>query len=263
MAIQPPKNLKDFQALVEVVEHLRGPQGCPWDKAQSLQSLTRFAIEEACEYAQSVETHDPKEMASELGDVLLQVVLNSQVAKEEGLFELSDVIESINEKMIRRHPHVFSDTVASTEDEVKKNWDEIKAQEKDRSKKGDATNPFDLPQSLPALQYASKIGSKTKKLAFDWPDYKGVWEKVHEEIEELSEELPHDKKRCQEELGDVLFSLAQLARHLDLDPEQCLRQANKNFEQRFVRMKKLTPEGQDFESLKDEDKEALWKKAKQ
>lgn len=266
MPVQPPSKTRDFQALVEVVKALRGPEGCPWDKEQTHQSLTQYALEEAHELVEAIEVGNTDDMVEELGDLLLQVVLHAEVGRQAGSFELADVIQSINDKMIRRHPHVFADVDAKTSKEVLKNWAEIKAEEK-KLKQGRNTHKervFDVPVTLPALQRASKIGHKTKKLNFDWPDVSGVLEKVEEELGELKEALAQDGLNEQKhELGDLLFSLAQLARHLEFDPEQALRETNQRFENRFTTMQTISMEnGQDFATLKEDELEALWQAAK-
>ncbi|MEZ0392191.1 MAG: nucleoside triphosphate pyrophosphohydrolase [Pseudobdellovibrionaceae bacterium] len=223
----------EFQTLVEVVARLRGPDGCPWDKEQNQQTLAPYAIEEAFELAEAIEKKDQPEIKEELGDFLFQVILQAQVAQDEGHFSLLEVIKKLNEKMIRRHPHVFGDVKADSTAEVWKNWDKLKSQESPKAKP-----VFSYPKNLPALQAAQKIGSKTKRLQFDWTEVSEVFAKVQEEISELQIELdstPHSPQKLEHEIGDVLFSMAQLARHLNLEPEQCLRSANRRFEERFFR----------------------------
>lgn len=254
--------LTEFKTLVEVVAQLRGPQGCPWDKEQNQRTLAPYAIEEAFELAEAIEKADSREIREELGDFLFQVVLQAQVALDEGQFSLSEVISGLNEKMIRRHPHVFSDVKADTTQEVWKNWDKLKAAENKEKPKP----VFSYPKNLPALQAAAKIGGKTKRLQFDWQKPSEVFEKVQEEISELSVELAKASPRPQDlehEIGDVLFSVAQLARHLNLEPEQCLRSANRRFEERFLKVLELSgvsPE--EFTRLSSEHKEDLWRQAK-
>jgi tetrapyrrole methylase family protein/MazG family protein len=255
-----PKNTSEFKSLVEVVEILRSPEGCPWDRAQTHKTLAAFAIEEAHEFAQAVDQGDDSEICEELGDVLLQVVLNSQVAKERGAFTIQDVIKSITEKMVRRHEHVFGEVDLKTPSEVKAHWDELKKKEKKSS-----DNPFEnIPIALPALQRSQKIGQKTIRFKFDWENTKQVFAKVDEEISELKEAFANnDMKEIENELGDVLFTLAQLARHLELDAEQSLRKANQKFESRFAKMRGIVArEGQEFEKLSIQELEAYWQKAK-
>lgn len=256
--------LLQFKTLVDVVAKLRGPNGCPWDKEQTQRTLTRYAIEEAHELVEAIESGDQKEIREELGDFLFQVILQAQVAEDEGQFDLQQVIEVLNEKMIRRHPHVFSNVVAKTTDEVWKNWEKLKKQEKEKP-------VFSYPRTLPALQAADKIGSKSKNYRFDWTRPDEVLEKIKEELREVEEALREDDpKHLEHEIGDLLFSVAQLARHKNLAPEQCLRVANRRFENRFNQVLTLaeklhgadakTPEG--FSQIPAVEKESLWAQAK-
>ncbi len=255
-----PKNLRELEALVQVVADLRGPEGCPWDKEQTHESLTSYAIEEVHELAEAVENRDDKWVREELGDVLFQVVLHSQLAKERHAFDLNDVIESINEKIVRRHPHVFSDQKVSGSGEVLANWEVLKKAEKKNE------NPFvlNVPSGLPALQRSAKIGFRTEKMKFDWENAEQVWEKVREEFDELEEALDSDSdENIRHELGDMFFSLAQLCRHLKMDPEQIGREANRRFETRFEAMMKLREERRlNWEKMSLEEKESLWQDAK-
>ncbi len=259
-----PKNLKDFNALLDVVKRLRGPDGCPWDKEQTHKSLTRFAIEEAHELAEAIDQDDQKEIIQEFGDVLLQVVLHSEIARQDSRFEISDVIEAISSKMIRRHPHVFGDVNVKDSDEVLKNWGEIKADEKAKAGKTAPEARFDIPEQLPALIRAQKIGEKTQRQRFDWPSAKEVMVKVEEELLEVKEAIESkNQSEIEAEIGDLLFSVAQLARHLKIDPEQSLRQCNRRFERRFFKMQELAENRKlDFMALKDAEVESLWTEAK-
>lgn len=290
------ENLKDIreriQALVDIVADLRGPNGCPWDKEQNHSTLARYAIEETFEMVESLEEREAyrrkmgdsfspnqapfvslsHKFKDELGDVLFQVVLHSQLAKEEGSFTFEDVIQSIAEKLVRRHPHVFSDVSVSGIDEVWKNWEAIKKAEK--AARGENTALISVPPNLPALQRALAIGEKTHKMKFDWEGPQDVWLKVEEEFAELQEAMDNDvMSEIEHELGDVLFSLAQLARHYELDPEQVLRIANDRFLGRFEKMmqeyRSTTPKATDaedllkqFGALSTEEKEKFWTLAK-
>lgn len=270
--------LRLFKSLVEIVEKLRGPDGCPWDKEQTQRTLTQYAIEEAFELADAIESGNQTEIKEELGDFLFQVVLQAQVAADEGHFDISEVIATLNEKMLRRHPHVFGDvTVGSTED-VWKNWEKTKAKEKAAKSGADAAKIFSYPRNLPALQAAHKIGVKTERYAFDWEDANEVFKKVEEEIRETREALDNKSKtnnsetqaHLEHEIGDCLFALAQLARHSGLEPEQCLREANRRFEHRFetvlqFAIKEFGQEFADkekFATLSRDQMEDLWVKAK-
>lgn len=262
--VQPPKDLRLFTSLLEIVTALRGPDGCPWDKEQTHRSLTPFAIEEAHELAEAIEAGDEREMISELGDLLLQVVLHAEIGRQAGRFAIADVIEAISEKMVRRHPHVFADTQVSDSAEVLKNWHAIKADEKAAKAHVPDQQRFDVPVSMAALARAEKIGAKTKRERFDWHSWQEVLRKVDEELAELKDALKGNDRQHQEaELGDLLFSVAQLARHLHIDAEQALRTTNQRFEQRFFLMKKLASEdGKDFQTLSEAELEAYWVKAK-
>lgn len=255
-----PENLREFAGLIKVVESLRGPDGCPWDKEQTHQTLTRFAIEEAHELAEAIDSGDSGEIRDELGDVLLQVVLHSEIARQDGRFDIHDVVQAIGEKMVRRHPHVFGDVVAENSEVVLKNWAEIKAAEKG----GEAKPLFDVPKNMPALLRAVKIGEKTKKVDFDWDNPAQCWDKVSEELKELQDAVKiGDRSAVEAEFGDLLFSLAQWARHSAIDPEQALRKTNVSFEDRFMKMQELVKaDGREWEKLSAADKETYWKRAK-
>ena len=245
--------MTSFQQLIAIVKKLRGPDGCPWDKAQTHKSLTPYAIEEAHELEEAIENNDIENIREELGDLLFQSVLHSELARQNGDFDIDDVIKHLNNKMMSRHPHVFSDTKVKNASEVLKNWEDIKSQEKD-------TQPFDIPKSFPALLRSHKIGKRTHKLDFDWASPNDVLEKVDEEMGELKEALNlNDKIKIEEEIGDLLFTISQLARHLDIDAEKSLRKANNKFIGRFEKMLELNPE---FESLTREAKEKLWQQVK-
>jgi tetrapyrrole methylase family protein / MazG family protein len=259
-----PPNLRDFQGLLKIVEHLRGPEGCPWDKEQTHNSLTRFAIEEAFELGEAIDSGDQKAIRDELGDLLLQVVLHSEIARQEQRFDVYDVIQNISEKMVRRHPHVFegidgeAPSKAKSSDEVLDNWAKIKAKEKGHK------DPFDIPKALPALLRAHKIGEKTKKVAFDWETPDQCWTKVSEELGELKQATKeNNRNEIEAELGDLLFSLSQWARHMGLDSEQALRKTNLSFESRFKKMQELVKTaGLSWDTLPADQKEKYWKQAK-
>lgn len=265
-----PSSLNNFKKLLQIVSRLRGPKGCPWDKAQTNKSLTSYIIEEAYELVQAIENENRVndfEIIDELGDFLFQVILQAQVASDENRFNIDDVIKNINLKLIRRHPHVFEKNFKKTTDfqTIWKNWEKTKRLENPKQNK-----IFNFPLALPALQVASKIGRKCQTYKFDWTTAEQVFEKVLEEIDELQLELKNknrknkiSKEKLSHEIGDVLFSVAQLARHLDLDPEQCLRSANNRFTDRFQGMldiKKIS--AQEFTDLKNIEKENLWKAVK-
>ena len=266
--IRPAANLREFASFVKIVEALRGPDGCPWDKEQTHRTLTPYAIEEAHELAEAIETGSRDEIVGELGDLLLQVVLHAEIGRQEGRFTIEDVINAISEKMVTRHPHVFGDAAVSGSGEVLDNWSKIKAAEK--AKKGADKKPetrFDVPLSLPALSRSQKIGDKTKRLRFDWSSADEVLAKVEEELGELREEMRKgksaDPKALEHEAGDLLFSAAQLARHLGLEAEQCLRTANTRFETRFFAMREaIRASGRDYDKLAPAELEDAWREIK-
>lgn len=258
----PPKNLNEFSSLLQLMRDLRGPDGCPWDKEQTHLSLAPYAIEETFEMVEALEKQDDAEFCEELGDVLFQVVLHAQLATERKAFDINDVIKSISEKLVRRHPHVFSEVKVSGSDEVIKNWNDIKAKEK----AGKVKPVFGMPKGLPALPTAEKIGSKTEKLKFDWDNARQVLAQLKSEIAELEVEMNRaevDNGSLDHEMGDVLFSTAQLARHLKLDAESSLRRTNLRFQKRFNAMLAYCDNSIDkFTALSSSNKEELWKKVK-
>jgi tetrapyrrole methylase family protein/MazG family protein len=256
--------LDKFEKLKEVISALRDPEtGCPWDLKQNLESLTRFMSEESSEYISAVASGNPEEIKDELGDVLLQVVLNAKVAEQEGLFDIDDVVQNITDKMIRRHPHVFADTKVNNTEEVISNWDAIKQQE---NPKTPLEKLFDISKSLSALMEADQIGRKSKKVNFDWPGPLQVLDKVKEELGELEEEIHQSEKNqkaIEHELGDLLFSCVQLARHMNVNPELALKKCNERFYSRFTHVAKLVEkDGRDFTDFAPEELEKFWVEAK-
>lgn len=263
--VRPPNDLRKFESFIEIVEALRGPQGCPWDKEQTHRTLTPYAIEEAHELAEAIEQGDRNEIVSELGDLLLQVVLHAEIGRQEGHFDIHDVIEAVSSKMVRRHPHVFSDASVKDSDEVLKNWAQLKELEK-AGKPKTAQTRFDVPLALPSLARSHKIGDKTRKVRFDWSSAIDVLAKVDEELAELKTEMKApspDRGAIEHELGDLLFSVAQLARHLGLESEQCLRTTNARFEHRFFTMKtRIEASGRTMDALSTDELENEWRSAK-
>jgi tetrapyrrole methylase family protein/MazG family protein len=258
---QAPKTLNTFESALQIIKDLRGPEGCPWDKEQTHKSLAAYAIEESHELAEALESGDDKHMCEELGDVLFQVILHAELAEERKAFNIYDVIEGINSKIVRRHPHVFSDTKVANSEDVIKNWDEIKKLEKKNKKAPSAL--FDIPKTIPALQKSHKIGEKTEKYKFDWSEPKQVLAQLKAEIAELEEAIEEkDIAHIQHEIGDVLFSAAQLARHLKSEPEADLREANRRFISRFEKMVSHANSIEEFTKLTSEEKEKLWSRVK-
>jgi ATP diphosphatase len=250
---------------------LRDPEsGCPWDLEQSMGSLVKHTLEEAYEVADAILREDPAHICEELGDLLFQVVFYAQIAKEEEQFDLDDVAHSICEKLVRRHPHVFGERAGKmTPDEVAEQWSLIKAQEKAAKKSSgvEDTSVFaDLAGGKPALMRANDLQKRCAKVGFDWPNHEPVFEKVQEELTELEQEMVTDSpdhNKQTEELGDLLFALVNLARHLDIDPDEALQLANSKFEKRFRQMETIVSnQDQKIEDLNLAQLEALWQRVK-
>jgi len=255
-----------FETLVGLMARLRAPGGCPWDREQTIRSLRPYLIEEAYETLDAIEREDWQDLPDELGDVLLQVVFQAQIASEEGLFEIGDVIDAISEKLIRRHPHVFGDENAETSGRVLERWEQIKAQEKqDRGgQPAEAGVLGDVPQHQPALPEAYKLGKRASKTGFDWPEFAGLLEKLQEEAVELEEaRRSADADRLEDEVGDLLFMCVNIARFLKVNPELALKRANRKFRTRFRYIEEqLEAQGRTLEDSDLEEKEKLWQQAK-
>lgn len=250
-----------FQKLVEIMTRLR--RDCPWDREQTTQSIMPFLIEETYEVLEALEKNDSNELRCELGDLLLQILFHAELASERGEFDIFDVAETIREKMIRRHPHVFGEAEAKTAEDVLRNWSRIKANER-RSQNKDTSVLAGVPASLPALLRAERIGEKASSVGFDWLDAKSVLVKVREETAEL-EDAVHtaDVTRIEAELGDCLFALTSLARKCGVSAEIALGRALQRFAERFTRVEEdLSRAGRDIHATSIEELEALWKKAK-
>ena len=232
----------DFDRLVEVVEKLRGDNGCPWDKAQTHESVKPYLIEEAFEVIEAIEKQDNSSICEELGDVLLHVVFHAQMATEGGNFDIDDVASGIVEKIIGRHPHVFAEGHARTTGEVLEEWERIKLKEK-KSKHGKASLLDGLPLSMPALLVAQRIQEKAARIGFDWPNADGVLNKIREEFAELEEAMETgNPKLIEDEFGDFLFSLTNLARFLEISSEMALRNTIDKFRRRFAYIEKRVAE---------------------
>ena len=252
--------LSYFQTLVDIVERLRAPGGCPWDREQTHESLKRNLLEEAHEALEAIDGGDPAVLSEELGDLLVQIAFHADIAREAGQFEMGDVVERINRKLIRRHPHVFSDEKVADAREVERNWDRIKAEE--RAAAGTRKSPVDgIPASLPALAASQLMQDRVARAGFEWGDVSGVLDKISEEIEEFRRAESNAEKT--HELGDILFALVNLSRWVDVHAEDVLRQANARFRRRYLGMEELAAgRGVDFESLSLEEKEGLWQEVK-
>ncbi len=250
--------MKPFYKLVEVMEKLRGENGCPWDKKQTHKSLKPYLIEEVYEVINAIDREDYEELKEELGDLLLQVVFHAQLAKEEGKFTIDDVANGIVEKLIRRHPHVFGDVKVSGSEEVLKNWEKIKKEEGKKS-------IFDgVPEGLPALLKARRVQEKAKRVGFDWDSIDGTLDKVEEEVRELKEAVVNkDKEKISEEFGDLLFSLVNVSRFLGIDAEDSLRLTVNKFMDRFRSIeKKVRESGKKVEDYSLDELDRMWNEAK-
>ena len=245
---------------MSIVELLRAPGGCPWDREQTHASLKRNLLEEAYEVLEAIDDGDPKSLSEELGDLLVQVAFHTQIASESGAFDLPDVLSYINRKLVRRHPHVFGRASAGDARGVEQNWEKLKEAERDQE--GVHQSPVEgIPKDLPALTHAQLMQDRVGRAGFEWEDVSGVLDKLAEVGGELRRAATHGEKVL--ELGDVFFVLVNLARWLDIHAEDALRQANRRFQRKYLSMEGLASDrGQDFSKLSLMDKEALWQEAK-
>ncbi|ACM23838.1 nucleoside triphosphate pyrophosphohydrolase [Thermotoga neapolitana] len=248
------KTGKLFEELVSIMEKLRSPEGCEWDRKQTHESLKPYLIEECYELIEAIDKKDDEMMKEELGDVLLQVVFHSQIAKERNAFSIDDVVEHLNSKLIRRHPHVFGDSSGYSY----KQWEDIKAQEKGKKK---SSRVGEINPLVPALSMARRIQENAAQVGFDWDNIEGVYEKIEEELEELKKVRSTDE--AEEELGDLLFSIVNLSRFLGIDPESALRKATRKFVERFRRMEEMIErDGLVLEELSLRELDEYWNRAK-
>ena len=287
-----------FERAVSIMARLRAPGGCPWDREQTFDSIKPYTLEETYEVLEAIDNRDWNELTGELGDLLLQVLFYAQMAKEQGTFSIDQVLERLSNKLVDRHPHVFGDVKAETSSEVLRNWEVLKAEEKKKRLEaggGKSAKGEEHPQSvlagisssIPALLEASKLSSRAAHVGFDWPNVGGLFEKLHEETEELQEQLnkfpspglqpqgrgvagsgrqpiPEDlRKRLEDEVGDLFFVLVNIARYLSLDPESALRKTNRKFKRRFQWMEEqLRASGRTPQHASMEELESLWQGAK-
>ncbi len=251
-----PEDLSQFTTLVDIIARLRAPDGCPWDKQQTHASLRKDLLEECYEVLEALDEGNSGELCSELGDLLMQVVFHAQIAAEAGEFELSDVINNITTKLIHRHPHVFGSKKIKDAEEVLLNWEVLKQEER-----GGTSMLASVPKQMPALSYSQEIQRRVAQVGFDWADIDGVIEKLTEEIGELKRADSQERKA--QEFGDLLFTLANIARRLGIDSEAALREANQRFYRRFSYMEEVCRQrGLNFGGLSFDEQNALWEEAK-
>ncbi|WP_133500718.1 nucleoside triphosphate pyrophosphohydrolase [Cognatilysobacter terrigena] len=266
-----PGDPRDVATLLSIMAKLRSPDGgCPWDVQQTFATIAPYTIEEAYEVADAIERGDLHDLQGELGDLLLQVVFHARMAEEQGAFAFGDVVESINDKMVRRHPHVFGDASFADAEAQTANWEAIKREERASKGEGDASVLAGIARGLPEWQRAVKLQKRAATIGFDWPGPAPVIDKLHEEIDEVRVEFAalasgdnaaHD--RLEDEIGDLLFVAANLARHAKVDPGVALRRANAKFERRFRAMETMAAEdGVDLASLDLDAQDAYWNRAK-
>jgi XTP/dITP diphosphohydrolase/ATP diphosphatase len=264
MSVDDPKRGETAAAVqraAEIMARLRGEDGCPWDREQTFDSIKKHTLEETYEVFDAIERRAWPELKDELGDLLLQVLFYAQMAEEAGYFTLRDVAENLNAKLVRRHPHIFGDVVAADAGAVLRNWEQIKVEEKKARPVAESLLD-EVPRSMPATLEASKLGSKAAKVGFDWPDASGLFAKLDEEIAELMVEVEAgDRAKVEAELGDLMFTAMNLARHLGVDAESALRAANAKFRRRFAAMEKAAGEG-GLEGKGMDELEELWVGAK-
>jgi len=288
-----------FQRAVSIMARLRAPGGCPWDREQTFDSIKPYTLEETYEVLEAIDNRDWEELSGELGDLLLQVLFYAQMAKEQGTFSIDEVLDRLSNKLVERHPHVFGEVKAETSSDVLRNWEALKAEEKKKRLEAgggkaaqNAENPQSVlagvPTAIPALLEAYKLSSRAAHVGFDWPNVDGLFEKLHEETEELREQLkefpepgprpqargvagsglpriPEElRERLEDEVGDLLFVLVNIARYLSLDPESALRKTNRKFKQRFQWMEEqLRASRRGPQQASMEELESLWQQAKQ
>ena len=253
-----PKELGKFDSLVEIIEKLRSPEGCPWDREQTHSSLRESFLQECYEVLEAIDAAEPAMLREELGDLMLHIVMQVQIASENGEFTLSNVIKDINEKIIRRHPHVFGEQEVNGTDEIIQNWEALKKQEKGE----DVSILKSVPRQMPSLGYSQEVQHRVAQVGFDWEEDEGVIEKLAEEVSEFKQAESVEEK--QREFGDMLFTLANLARRQGIDLESALREANRKFYRRFTRMEQLCQQrGVTVADLSFDEQNALWDKVKE
>lgn len=252
---------RSFDELVALMKMLRGPNGCPWDRKQTLATLKPFIVEESYEVVDAIDRNDRRALAEELGDFLLQAVFVAEIAREEGSFDIDDVITAIHDKLVRRHPHVFGDVQAKDAEQVLVNWEKLKNEERKAENKSVLAG---VPQSLPALLKASRLTEKASRVGFDWRRADDVFPKIEEEVGELREAVAeNDEQKIHDEIGDLLFTIANIARKLGVNAEEALQSSNRKFARRFEAMElEVRAGGRNLDQLTLEQMDALWDRAK-
>jgi tetrapyrrole methylase family protein/MazG family protein len=256
--LSQPKDLSHFDALVEIIATLRAPGGCPWDRKQTHASLRSSLLSECYEVLEALDESNTEKLRGELGDLLMQIVLHAQIAAEAGEFELGEVIEGINKKLIHRHPHVFGSKKVKDAEEVSVNWEELKNEEREPG----VSIMQSVPGEMPALGYSQEVQRRAAHVGFDWEDINGIIEKLTEEVGEF--QRAETKERKAEEFGDLLFTLANIALRMGIDAEAALREANRRFYKRFSYMEELCRQrGLKFAELSFDEQNKLWEEAKE
>ncbi|MDX1653438.1 MAG: nucleoside triphosphate pyrophosphohydrolase [Brumimicrobium sp.] len=249
------ERLKAFERLLNIMDDLR--EKCPWDKKQTLESLRHLTIEETYELADAILDKDFKELKGEIGDLMLHMVFYSKIASEKGEFDITDVLNGICDKLVHRHPHIYGDVQAESEEEVKANWEKLKLKE------GKKSVLEGVPRSLPALIKAARIQEKVRGIGFDWDEEAQVWDKLHEEMGELKHEVDKRSDKMEDEFGDVLFSMINYARFIGVNPESALERTNKKFIRRFQAMEDMLKlEKKEFSEMNLSEMDVFWERAK-
>ncbi|HVR42696.1 MAG TPA: nucleoside triphosphate pyrophosphohydrolase [Thermoanaerobaculia bacterium] len=252
---------KSFDDLVRLMARLRAPGGCPWDREQTMETLRPFVIEEAYEVTHAIETGDREALREEVGDLLLQAVFISEIAREEGSFDVGDAVTSIHDKLVRRHPHVFADVDAKDAETVLTNWERLKSEERREKNEGVLSG---VPAALPALLKAYRLTEKAARVGFDWQNPEDVFAKLDEEVGELREAIARkDEHQIEHELGDVLFTIVNVARKMGIDAEQALQRSNAKFIRRFEHVEsRLREEGKSFDRTNLQEMDSFWNEAR-
>ena len=252
-----PEDLSKFDALVEIIARLRAPDGCPWDKEQTHQTLRGNLLSETYEVLEALDRGDAAELCEELGDLLLQIVLHAQIAKDDGEFQIGDVVQGISTKIIHRHPHIFGTKKVKDSNEVMHNWEVLKKEEREEGKSMLAG----VPKQMPALAYAYEISRRAVRVGFEWKNVEGVLDKLLEEVKEIKEAGNQVEKA--QEIGDLLFTLVNYARWEGVDPETALREANQKFYRRFSKVEEIARQrGRELQTLSFQEWDDLWEEAK-